>query len=355
MIRFIHLADVHLGAVPDRGCPWSHEREEEIWETFRRVIASVRRDPVDLLFIAGDLFHRQPLLKELKEVNYLFSTIPETRVFLMAGNHDHIKRDSFYKGFDWEPNVTFFDREEKVCVRIPELHTFVYGMSYERQEIRESLYNDWKPEEEKGFHVLLAHGGDEKHIPMDMKRIAEAGFDYLALGHIHKPQAVIRGKALYPGALEPIDRNDTGKHGYIQGCFDQGRIRLKFIPFARREYQNLLLTMEVETTQYKLEEMLKNQVMERGYQNIYRLILQGWRSPELILLTERLKKLGNIVEVLDESRPFYDLAELHKKYAGTLIGDFVEYFMDRELTVVEEKALYHGLQALLETSVLNRN
>ena len=138
---------------------------------------------------------------------------------------------------------------------------------------------------------------------MDMKRIAEAGFDYLALGHIHKPQAVIRGKALYPGALEPIDRNDTGKHGYIQGCFDQGRIRLKFIPFARREYQNLLLTMEAETTQYKLEEMLKNQVMERGYQNIYRLILQGWRSPELILLTERLKKLGNIVEVLDESRP----------------------------------------------------
>ena len=46
MIRFIHLADVHLGAVPDRGCPWSHEREEEIWETFRRVIASVRKDPV---------------------------------------------------------------------------------------------------------------------------------------------------------------------------------------------------------------------------------------------------------------------------------------------------------------------
>ena len=355
MIRFIHLADVHLGAVPDRGCPWSHEREEEIWETFRRVIASVRRDPVDLLFIAGDLFHRQPLLKELKEVNYLFSTIPETRVFLMAGNHDHIKRNSFYKGFAWEPNVIFFDREEKVCVRIPELHTFVYGMSYEHQEIREPLYNNWKPEEEKGFHVLLAHGGDEKHIPMDMKRIAEAGFDYLALGHIHKPQAVIRGKALYPGALEPIDRNDTGKHGYIQGCFDQGRIRLKFIPFARREYQNLLLTMEAETTQYKLEEMLKSQVMERGYQNIYRLILQGWRSPELILLTERLKKLGNIVEVLDESRPFYDLAELHKKYAGTLIGDFVEYFMDRELTVVEEKALYHGLQALLETSVLNRN
>ena len=68
-MRFIHLADVHLGAVPDRGCPWSDKRENEIWETFRRVIAGIRENPVDLLFIAGDLFHRQPLPYELKEVN----------------------------------------------------------------------------------------------------------------------------------------------------------------------------------------------------------------------------------------------------------------------------------------------
>lgn len=53
------------------------------------------RESVDLLFIAGDLFHRQPLLRELKEVNNLFSTIPDTRVYLMAGNHDYIKADSF--------------------------------------------------------------------------------------------------------------------------------------------------------------------------------------------------------------------------------------------------------------------
>ena len=36
--------------------------KNEIWETFRRVIAGIRKNPVDLLFIAGDLFHRQPLL-----------------------------------------------------------------------------------------------------------------------------------------------------------------------------------------------------------------------------------------------------------------------------------------------------
>ena len=85
MIRFIHLADVHLGAVPDRGCLWSHEREEEIWETFRRIIAAIRKNPVDLLFIAGDLFHHQPLMSQLEEINELLGSIPDTRIFLMAG------------------------------------------------------------------------------------------------------------------------------------------------------------------------------------------------------------------------------------------------------------------------------
>ena len=98
-MRFIHIADVHLGAVPDKGYPWSEEREKEIWRSFQRVICQVGRTEADLLLIAGDLFHRQPLKRELKEVNYLFSTIPDTKVILMAGNHDYIKKDSFYRDF----------------------------------------------------------------------------------------------------------------------------------------------------------------------------------------------------------------------------------------------------------------
>ncbi len=82
-------------------------------KTFRRVIAGIRENPVDLLFIAGDLFHRQPLPYELKEVNELFSGIPETRVYLMAGERDYLKENSFYRTFTWAPNVTFFP-EEKV-------------------------------------------------------------------------------------------------------------------------------------------------------------------------------------------------------------------------------------------------
>ncbi len=350
MIRFIHLADVHLGAAPDRGCPWSHEREEEIWETFRRLIASIRKDPVDLLFIAGDLFHRQPLLRELKEVSYLFSTIPDTKVFLMAGNHDYMKKDSFYRTFVWEPNVTFFREEKVTCVKAEGMNAYVYGMSYHSQEIREARYDTVKPGKDEGIHVLLAHGGDESHMPMNMKQIAASGFDYVALGHIHKPQVVMRDKMIYPGALEPIDRNDSGPHGYIEGRVEQGQVKTKFIPFASRSYQNLVLTLREDSTQFSLEEMLKMDIMKRGGRHIYRVILKGTRAPELMLLPEKLKAFGNIVEVLDESRPAYDLEALQKRYSGTLIGDYIGYFQGKDRTIVEEKALYHGLQALLETS-----
>ena len=57
-------------------------------DTFAEVIDICEREQTDLLLIAGDLFHRQPLKKELKEVDYYFSRLSRTKVVLIAGNHD---------------------------------------------------------------------------------------------------------------------------------------------------------------------------------------------------------------------------------------------------------------------------
>ena len=140
----------------------------------------------------------------------------------------------------------------------------------------------------------------------------------------------------------------------MEGSWDRGKLRLKFIPFASRSYENLVLSLNEESTQYSLEEMAKNSILKKGGQNIYRLVLQGSRPPELVLLTERLKRIGNISEVLDESVPAYDLEELERRFRGTLIGDYIGHFSGRDLSLVEEKALYHGLQALLETGIINQ-
>lgn len=92
---------------------------------------------------------------------------------------------------------------------------------------------------------------------MSIKTISASGFDYLALGHIHKPQILLRDKAAYAGALEPIDRNDLGEHGYIEGHLENGRLRTNFVPFASRSYEQIILMLRENSTQASLEDMLK--------------------------------------------------------------------------------------------------
>ena len=94
---------------------------------------------------------------------------------------------------------------------------------------------------------------------------------------------------------------------------------------------------------------MKADLANKGRMNIYRIVIRGTRAPDL-LLPERLKSFGYVTEVLDESKPSYDLEALQKKYSGTLIGDYISYFLEKDRNAVEEKALYYGLQALLETS-----
>ena len=112
-MKFIHIADVHLGAKPDKDKPWGKEREGHSWLAFTEVITKAKEEQVQLLLIAGDLFHRQPLIRELKDVSYQFSRIPQTQVVLIAGNRDYLGENSCYRTFSWGENV-HLDRKSVV-------------------------------------------------------------------------------------------------------------------------------------------------------------------------------------------------------------------------------------------------
>ena len=351
-MRFIHMADVHLGAAPDGRTDWSEMRKKEIWETFRSSIADAAKERVDLLLIAGDLFHRQPLAEELKEVNYLFSTLEHTRAVLMAGNHDYIQPSSAYLNFPWSRNVACLFSKECECVRFPEIGTEVYGFSYYRQEILQPLYDGLRPVKNDCCHILLAHGGDADHIPLDKRKLSRSGFDYVALGHIHKPQVLVPDRILYSGALEPIDRGDSGPHGYVMGEYERGRINTRFVPKAKREY----ITLEVETTEadttFSLRDRLEKSIQQRGWQHIYRIILRGKRSPGTHFDTEKLMEFGMVLEVMDQTVPAFPLEEWKRKYRGQMIGRYIESFEGHERSEGEEKALQYGLEALMMSETL---
>ena len=191
-----------------------------------KALERVRLEKADLLLVSGDLFHRQPLVRELKEVNYLFSTIPDTTVVLMAGNHDYIKKGSYYPEFPWNKNVIGLWNRECVRVSIPKKNVCVYGCSYYSREVTDDLYQNVRPSGREAFHILLAHGGDEKHSPVNRERLAEAGFQYAALGHIHKAQRIGGREAVrYAGSPLPMSFSEKNyRHQVIAVEIEEGKV-----------------------------------------------------------------------------------------------------------------------------------
>ena len=306
-------------------------------------------EEVDLLLIAGDLFHRQPLMRELKEVNYLFSKLTKTKVVFIVGNHDYLKPDSYYHSFAWNKNVYALLNGHMGCVEFPEWDVNVYGLSYHQREITENLYERMGAPGKAKYEILLAHGGDEKHIPFKKESMLKLGYDYIALGHIHKPQVLVENKMLYAGALEPTDKNDLGPHGYVKGEITDQGVKAEFITAAKRENIHLDLMVDDAMTNGSLKELIREKIQESGLENIYKFVLKGFRDADIVFELDNIMNFGNIIEIIDETKPAIDFEKLYLKNKDNLLGKFINYFQESEEDSIERQALYEGVQALVET------
>jgi len=350
-MKFMHISDVHLGVEPDAGKDWSRKRAQDIWDTFAEVVLEAGQQAVDFLLISGDLFHRQPLKRELKEVNYLFGQIPTVKVVLMAGNHDHLQPKSYYLDFPWEENVYFFEKEEVGVFDFPEENVTVYGLSYWHQQISERLYDELVVKDDNRINILLAHGGASKQIPFLPRQILDKGMDYIAAGHIHKPERIVEDKAVMAGALEPVDCNETGTHGYWLGEIvkQSGEIyrNLVFCPVKKCEYRHETINVTGATTQYELERVIRERIAEGESYMLYRIFLEGYVSPDNIFDLAKLEEFPRVVDVTARLQPDYDYAKILEEQPDSLLGRYIARMEKQPQDVVAKKALEFGVNALL--------
>lgn len=304
---------------------------------------------VEMLLIAGDLFHRQPLRRELKELDYLFSKLSMTQVVIIAGNHDYLKQDSYYRTFPWSKNVHMILDRDITCVEFPAYSLAVYGMSYDEKQITEECYRDAFAQRRQPYEILLAHGGDDSHIPIKKENLLGLGYDYVAMGHIHKPQVICPDKIAYSGALEPIDKNDTGAHGYIYGEITTKGCRIKFVPFATRSYIHQTIDVNPSMTEHELKETIAKVIDEKGKKNIYKIILDGLRDPDISYDVDTLDPYGNVIEITDQTRPAYRFDKLKEANKGNILGAFVAELEHCPEDSLEYQALCEGVRALMET------
>ena len=360
-MKFMHMADCHIGQIPEADRPYSKDRAYDIKDTFANAIKYCGENKIDLLLIAGDLFNRQPLISDLNEINELFKTIPDTVIFIVAGENDCIRDTSSIPGYNFSDNVHFCFNDVPKIYEIPKFNLCIHAFSLRSLESTIPIVDSIDVEDDDKTHILLTHGGEQSVNPIDFNALNEKNFTYCALGHLHNYTEVTENKIYYPGTIEPLNINETGKHGVIIGKIDTDNQRLKsidFLPLAKIEYIPLKITINDTNTKDELVESITKEIEHRGIDNIYKIRIEGDKDPDLDISENDFSNKIKITEFIDETTPLYDFPRLSKEHPQDMIGAFIRSFNNEnidEFSETKQKALYYGIDALLKTRDKDEN
>ena len=348
-LKILHSADWHLDS-PFAGFDDSQRAllKQEQQSIPGKTAQLCRREKCDLMLLAGDIFDGEPTRETVEALKKALSECG-ARVFITPGNHDFCAPGSLWLEESWPENVYVFTGGLE-AVTIPDLNCRVYGAGYQSMDSAPLLEN-FRAEGSEKYCIAVLHGDptrkDSPYCPITAQQVRDSGLQYLALGHIHKPQAVRRNRIVYAGALEPVDRNDTGPHGYVKGELTGKGNHISWIPCASREYIHLEVLVDERDTAGSVKQNIRKLIHEYGNENIYKITLAGKRDPDIAFEVNHLAEEGCVLEILDETIPAYDFEKLYAENKETLLGRYIEKFAGCEEGSVEYCALCEGVEALL--------
>jgi len=246
-MKIIHTSDWHLGHQL-----YGYDRTDEFLDFFNKLCAILEEERPDAMLVSGDIFDvsspSSAVAKMFKDNLLRFhQMLPEMTIIAIAGNHDSASRidvdrnlwlaggihvvgtvrreDGFY---DFSDNVIRVE-DKGIVAAIPFVNSafmprVLAGEPAERSFFK-GVENAVAERNVDGLPtVLMAHlavaGCDrEGHRDMVIGGVdcMESGvlgdcFDYVALGHIHKPQAVVPGKVYYAGSPVAISFDEAYPH-----------------------------------------------------------------------------------------------------------------------------------------------
>ena len=253
-MKIIHTSDWHLGA---RLYKYDMTAEEEHF--FVQLAQVVAREQPDALVISGDIFHTgvpgndvaKRFTERLVEVQ---SKCPTMETAIIAGNHDSYSRlvvdEALWRRFrvhvygtpaeDGAGRAVFAENVleipgKGVIAAVPFCHPRNFPMvegatGDDREKDYFAALAKYVRERANGLPmVLMAHlavkadldlRGHDKMFIIGGEECVDAatlgaGYDYVALGHIHCPQWITGGRkvARYSGAPRAIHFDETCDHG----------------------------------------------------------------------------------------------------------------------------------------------
>lgn len=224
-MRFIHAADLHIdsplrGLSRYEGAPIERLRNATR-QALERLVDLALEEQVDFVLLAGDLYDRDwqdfhtGLFFREQMVRLDRKKIP---VFIVQGNHD--AQGVISRQLPLPLNVKVFSSRTAETVQLDELTVAVHGYSFPDRAMPEDLVPSYPAPVNNYFNIGVLHtsltgaAGHDTYAPTSVSALTAKGYDYWALGHIHKRQVVAESpRIVFPGNLQGRHAKETGAKG----------------------------------------------------------------------------------------------------------------------------------------------
>ncbi|MGJ8544636.1 MAG: metallophosphoesterase family protein [Sulfitobacter sp.] len=247
----MHTADIHLDS-PLRSLALRNEDLSKAVEAatraaFSRLIDFALAEKVTALLIAGDLFDGKQ--RSARTAAFLTAELDRLRaagirVFYIKGNHD--AENPITGTLDLPGNVTVFDAGGGK-VQLSE-DIWIHGVSFADRHAPESLLPRFPEPVAGAVNIAMMHSslagaaGHDVYAPCSVADLAGMGFDYWALGHIHKRQIHSQSPwIVMPGIPQGRDIGEAGPKSASILTVENGKITVEEVPTSVVEFTHAAL------------------------------------------------------------------------------------------------------------------
>ncbi|EBH4249007.1 exonuclease SbcCD subunit D [Listeria monocytogenes] len=375
-IQFLHMADLHLDS-PFIGLstlpqPLFSAMQESTFQSLERITTVAIKEAVDFVLIAGDVYDSEDqsvraqarFAKEMKRLEA--ANIP---VFMIHGNHDFIEKHK--EKLALPSNVHVFSEQVEVMSHktATGVSVNIYGFSYNERHIRSSRVGEYKIQGDADFHIALLHGSEvsssEEHdvyAPFRVQEISKKGFDYWALGHIHKRQLLAESPSIYyPGNIQGRNRKESGEKGASIITLSEASTTIDFIGTSPIIWEEAVITLpensEINAFYRETTKLLESY---QGRSHSYFLhIIVKMENKQKIDTNDWLQMLQEEVEITDNTfvwihkltTEITNQSNSQTWYESHLAGEEIKHSFE---TLQDESAFYQAVEALYLESGVSR-
>ena len=236
MFRFIHAADIHLDSALHGLERYEGAPVEEIRGATRRAFDNLIELAIDedvaFVLLAGDLYDGD--WKDYNTGLYFMERMGRLgdagiRVFMLAGNHDAASQIS--KHLRLPDNVTLFSTKKPEKIILDDLGLAIHGQGFASRAVTDDLSLAYPQGDPQLFNIGLLHTcldgkpGHEPYAPCSIDGLRSKGYQYWALGHVHKREEVSRDPwVVFPGNIQGRHIRETGSKGCTLVTVENGEV-----------------------------------------------------------------------------------------------------------------------------------